>query len=226
VDATWPIDTELITALKASMSSLSSSVTVVCRPRAAGSAASFKDVRREIDRVVREAVRRFFDFYGFRGAGLIVACYGPAVGVIASIQALEAIKILSGRRHAVSHYLTVVELWDSSIRQVDVSNLRDQVDCPTCKRGEFAWLAGQEGSRSAVLCGRNAVQLSFPGKTVSLDALATQWEKLGQVSRNPFLLRLKLQEYELTVFPDGRAIISGTSDLALARTLYAKYVGT
>ncbi|MCR4414130.1 MAG: ThiF family adenylyltransferase [Thermoguttaceae bacterium] len=151
---------------------------------------------------------------------------GPAVGVIASIQALEAIKILSGRRHAVSHYLTVVELWDCSIRQVDVTNLRDQVDCPTCKRGEFAWLAGQEGSRSAVLCGRNAVQLSFPGKTVSLDSLAAQWEKLGQVSRNPFLLRLKLQEYDLTVFPDGRAIISGTSDIATARTLYAKYVGT
>ena len=87
---------------------------------------------------------------------------GPIVGVIASIEAIEAIKILSGHREAISRSLTVVELWDNCIRQVDVSSLRDQVDCPTCKRGEFPWLAGKEGSRTAVLCGRNAVQLTLP----------------------------------------------------------------
>jgi len=88
VDATWPIDTELITALKASVSALSSSVTVVCRPRMAGSAASFKDVRREIEKVVAEAVKRFWS-YGFRGADLIVACYGPAVGVFGKYERVE-----------------------------------------------------------------------------------------------------------------------------------------
>jgi len=150
---------------------------------------------------------------------------GPAVGVIASIQAIEAIKILSGNRAAVSRHLTVVELWESCIRQVNVASLRDQVDCPTCKRREFPWLAGKEGSRSAVLCGRNAVQLSQPGKSVSLDQLAAQLAPVGQVTRNAYLLRLKVDAYEITVFPDGRAIIGGTNDIAVARTVYAKYIG-
>ena len=149
----------------------------------------------------------------------------PIVGVIASIQAIEAIKILSGHREAISRSLTVVELWDNCVRQVDVSKLRDQVDCPTCKQGEFPWLAGKQASQSAVLCGRNAVQLTPPGPGVGLDELARRLEGVGRVSRNEFLLRLKVDAYELTIFPDGRAIISGTSDVATARTLYAKYIG-
>jgi len=149
----------------------------------------------------------------------------PIVGVIASIQAIEAIKILSGHREAISRSLTVVELWDNCIRQVDVSKLRDQVDCPACKQGEFPWLAGKQASHTAVLCGRNAVQLTPPGPGVSLDQLARQLEGVGPLSRNEFLLRLKVDPYELTVFPDGRAIISGTSDVPTARTLYAKYIG-
>ncbi len=149
----------------------------------------------------------------------------PIVNVIASIEAIEAIKILSGNRDAVSRQLTVVELWDNRIRQVDVSTLRDQVDCPTCKRREFPWLAGKQGSRSAVLCGRNAVQLTHMGHSVSLEDLASQLDGIGTVSRNQFLLRLRVDQYELTVFPDGRAIVGGTDDVATARTVYAKYVG-
>jgi len=150
---------------------------------------------------------------------------GPIVGVIASIEAVEALKILSGNRQAVSRHLTVVELWDNRIRQVDVSTLREQVDCPACKRGEFPWLAGRQGSHTAVLCGRNAVQLTHPGTSLSLDALARQLQGVGQLSRNQFLLRLKVEGYELTIFPDGRAIVGGTDDVATARTVYAKYVG-
>jgi adenine-specific DNA methylase len=88
VDATWPIDTELTTALKASVSALSSSVTVACRPRVVGSAAAFKQVRKEIEQVVQESVKRFWS-YGFRGADLIVACYGPAVGVFGKYERVE-----------------------------------------------------------------------------------------------------------------------------------------
>jgi adenylyltransferase/sulfurtransferase len=150
---------------------------------------------------------------------------GPIASVIASLQALEAIKILSGHREAISRNLSVVELWDNQIRQVNVSHLREQVDCPTCKRGEFPWLDGKQGSRSAVLCGRNAVQLTQPGASLSLEDLARRLEGIGPVARNAFLLRLKVEPYELTVFPDGRAIIGGTSDAAVARTLYAKYIG-
>lgn len=155
----------------------------------------------------------------------VAGILSPIVGVIASIEAIEAIKILSGHREAISRNLTVVELWDNQIRQVHVANLRDQVDCPACKHGQFPWLAGKVGSRSAVLCGRNAVQLTHPGASVNLDELARKLEGVGQLSRNPFLVRLKVDAYELTVFPDGRAIVGGTSDLAVARTLYAKYIG-
>ncbi len=150
---------------------------------------------------------------------------GPIVNVIASMEALEAIKILSGNRDAVSRMLTVVELWDNTIRQIDVSGLREQTDCRACKQGELAWLSGRQGSHTAVLCGRNAVQLTHVGASVSLDELARTLHGVGEVSRNPFLLRLKVEGHELTVFPDGRAIVSGTDDIPKARTLYAKYIG-
>jgi len=150
---------------------------------------------------------------------------GPVVGVIASIEAVEAIKILSGNRQAISRSLTVVELWDGRIRQVDLASLREQVDCPACKHDRFPYLAGKEGSQTAVLCGRNAVQLTHPGVTLSLDDLARQLEAVGRVTHNPFLLRLQVDQYELTIFPDGRTIIAGTDKVAEARTVYAKYVG-
>ncbi|NUQ66539.1 MAG: ThiF family adenylyltransferase, partial [Pirellulales bacterium] len=118
---------------------------------------------------------------------------GPIVNVIASIEALEAIKILSGNRQSASRMLTVVELWDNTVRQIDVSGLREQVDCPACKRGEYAWLSGRQGSHTAVLCGRNAVQLSHPGASISLEELARKLAGVGEVSRNPFLLRLKVE---------------------------------
>ena len=76
-----------------------------------------------------------------------------------------------------------------------------------------------------MLCGRNAVQLSHPGASISLDELAQQAEGVGQLTRNQFLLRLKVEGYELTIFPDARAIISGTDDITTARAIYAKYVG-
>ncbi|MFH1132388.1 MAG: hypothetical protein V1754_13715, partial [Pseudomonadota bacterium] len=88
VTSTFPIDTELTTALKRNVSALASSITVVCRPREIGTAVSFRDVRHEIERVVTESVHRFWN-YGFRGADLIVACYGPAVGVFGKYERVE-----------------------------------------------------------------------------------------------------------------------------------------
>jgi molybdopterin-synthase adenylyltransferase len=119
----------------------------------------------------------------------------------------------------------VVELWQSQIRQVDVRELRGQVDCPTCKHGQFPWLSGRAGSYSAVLCGRNAVQLSHARAALSLDELARRLEGVGQLTRNQFLLCLKVEGYELTIFPDARAIIAGTDDITTARDVYAKYIG-
>ena len=150
---------------------------------------------------------------------------GPIVGVIASIEAAEAMKILSGNSQSVSRRLSVVDLWANSFRQIDVSHLRDEVDCPACKHGEYAWLSGRSLSRSAVLCGRNSVQLSHLDASISLDELAQKLEGVGELTQNEFLLRLKVEGYELTIFPDARVIVAGTDDIAIARTVYAKYVG-
>lgn len=150
----------------------------------------------------------------------------PVVAVIASIEAVEAMKVLSGNTDAVSRSLTVVELWDARIHQVDIRDLRDQAECPCCKGNEFPWLSGKEGSETAVLCGRNAVQLTRPGQCVDLDDLARQLQEVGDVTRNRFLLRLNVDSYEITVFPDARAVVSGTDDPAEAKTVYARYVGS
>lgn len=150
----------------------------------------------------------------------------PIINVIASIEAMEAMKILSGHRKAIQRTLMVVELWDNRVRQVKLDKLRETVDCPACRRGEFPWLAGQRGSQSAVLCGRNAVQISPAARVkLSLDELANKFSSVGKVSRNAFLVRAAIGDYLLTVFPDGRAIIGGTDDVGTARTVYAKYIG-
>jgi len=151
---------------------------------------------------------------------------GPAAAVIASIEALEALKILSGNVAAISPYLTVFELWENRIRQVNVSGLRAQRNCPACDRGEFPWLEGRLGSQAVLLCGRNSVQISAPDSSgLDLERLAETLSSVGRVRRNAYLLRLEVDGRVLTVFPDGRAIISGTDDVTLARTMYARYVG-
>ena len=152
---------------------------------------------------------------------------GPIVNVIAAIEACEGLKILTGHRDAISRSLQVYELWDNRIRQVKLDSLKNSVDCPTCHGREYPWLAGQRGSHTAVLCGRNAVQLSYPDRgEISLDLLAQQLQGIGRLTCNRFLLRLEVDKYAITVFPDGRAIIGGTADITEARTVHAKYIGS
>jgi molybdopterin-synthase adenylyltransferase len=150
----------------------------------------------------------------------------PIIGLVASIEALEAIKILSGHPEAVQRNLLVVDLWENQIRQVRLDAVRDAADCPACRRGEFPWLSGKRGSRTAVLCGRNAVQLTpAQRQTLSLAGLAQKLAGVGQVSHNAFLLRLAVGDYTFAVFPDGRTIVGGTDDIATARTVFARYIG-
>ncbi len=150
----------------------------------------------------------------------------PIINVIASVQACEAIKLLTGRREALCRELQVFDLWENRVRQIRLDALREHRQCPTCVQRVFPWLTGQRGSHTAVLCGRNAVQLSFPEHpTVSLGALAERLRGVGRVASNNYLLRLSVDPYELIVFPDGRAIIQGTEDVAEARTLYARFIG-
>lgn len=152
---------------------------------------------------------------------------GPIVNVIASYQACEAMKILSGNLDAINRSLGVFEMWDNRVRQVGLDALRDAQSCPACHAREFPWLEGKRGGQSSVLCGRNAVQLSFPeGDDVDLQQLAEKLSSHGTVTKNPFLLRCQLDHYQITVFPDGRAIIGGTDDEAEARTVHARYIGS
>lgn len=151
---------------------------------------------------------------------------GPIINVIASIQACEALKILTGQRSAVNRDLLIVELWDNRSRYIRLDALREHRNCPVCDRQHYEWLSGQRGSHIAVLCGRNAVQLSFPERLeLSLPDLAEKLRGIGRVTCNEYLLRLSLESHTLTVFPDGRAIVNGTEDIAEAKTLYARYIG-
>lgn len=154
---------------------------------------------------------------------------GPAINVIASIEAAIALKILTGQKRAVEQVLTIVDVWDLSLRNMNIANLREQADCPACHRGERKWLSGGAGSQSTVLCGRNAVQVSPPQKLdMSFDDLAERLATSGSVTHNQYLLRLTLTEpdYDVTVFKDGRAIIKGTDDMGVARSVYSRFIGS
>lgn len=154
---------------------------------------------------------------------------GPAVNVVASLEAANALKILSGQPELVEPSLMILDVWDLTFRKMNVGDLRDRADCPACRHGERVWLSGQKGGESTVLCGRNAVQVRPPEKTqLLLDDLAEKLQTSGDVEANKFLLKLTLRDpdYELTIFRDGRAIIKGTEDIGVARALYSRYIGT
>jgi adenylyltransferase/sulfurtransferase len=151
---------------------------------------------------------------------------GPMVNVIASLQATEALKILTGQRDKINRELLYFDIWDNVQRRIKIAPLLGKVDCPCCRHHRFEWLEGAHGSQTTSLCGRNAVQVSHRSPTqLNFEAMAAHLEKMGEVSYNRFLLKFNIESYEFTVFPDGRAIIKGTADVDKARTLYAKYIG-
>jgi len=145
------------------------------------------------------------------------------ISLIASVQVADALKILCGRGDAVRARITTADLWEGAgVRQID-GPPRD-AECPCCGRGEFPYL--EESSRPAVyLCGRDAVQIRDRERPIDLGELKVRLEPLGEVRANEYALRFFAAPYEMTVFPDGRAIIKGTSDTGVARSLYAKYIG-
>lgn len=160
-----------------------------------------------------------------------VGVIGPAVAIIANFQVTETLKILTGNFDRVSPTMLNIDLWSNSFMQLKVARAYDGSDCPCCKRRQFDYLDSKTGSRTTTLCGRDAVQLSYRqnSETPDFTALARRLGEYGKVRTNEFMLRAEISDndrrFELTLFADGRAIVKGTSDEAVARSVYAKFVG-
>jgi molybdopterin-synthase adenylyltransferase len=145
---------------------------------------------------------------------------GTVTALIASLQVSEAIKILCGVEPA--RKMTTVDVWTGEIRQV--AQPGPVADCPACGRRQFPYLTGERRAPVS-LCGHNAVQIHERARPLELRALADRLAPLGPVRANEFALRFEAPPYLLTIFPDGRAIIKGTTDVGVARSLYARYIG-
>jgi molybdopterin/thiamine biosynthesis adenylyltransferase len=150
---------------------------------------------------------------------------GPAVATIAALETVEGLKLLLDRRDALLRGLVVVDVWTGDFERIQAQ--RGTARCPVCDDGRYELLEAECGSITEVLCGRNAVQITpRPAQALSLALLAGRLEDAGLITLNEYLLRLEVEGCQLTIFPDGRAIVKGTADPARARALYARYVGS
>ncbi|HLG29723.1 MAG TPA: ThiF family adenylyltransferase [Candidatus Brocadiales bacterium] len=161
-------------------------------------------------------------------AGII----GSIAMVIASIQATEAIKLLTKNIDAMSKDLVKFDIWEGKIQKVRVSSATNE--CPTCQQGNYEFLNASQGSWTTTICGRNGVQIINQGRGerpfaptngLQFEQLAQKLRPLGEVGFNKYMMKFKIDSYEMTIFPDGRAIITGTNDPSIAKGLYAKYIG-
>ncbi len=140
--------------------------------------------------------------------------------LVASWQTSLALRLLCGQE--VEARITTFDAWSGVTRQIAMP--KPDPECRACATRACRHLHG--ATRTPIsLCGRNAVQIHDSRRNLDLEALAERLRPLGEVRTNGFALRFELPPHELTVFPDGRAIIKGTQDPAVARTLYARYVG-
>jgi molybdopterin/thiamine biosynthesis adenylyltransferase len=146
-----------------------------------------------------------------------------AVNLVGSIQAAEALKFLVGARDKLRRTLLSFDVWTNEHAEVAAGHPR--VDCLTCGQREFPYLAGKRRPQ-ITLCGRNSVQIHERQRPVDFTEMTSRLQPHGKVKHNDFVLKFWREPYELTLFPDGRAIIKGTTDTAVARSLYARFVGS
>jgi len=161
-------------------------------------------------------------------SGVIDTCetagiLNSAVNFAASITATEAVKLLTGARGHLRRTLLSYDLWRNE--RGEVSAATPNPDCRTCGRREFPHLTG-EGRPHITLCGRNSVQIHEHDRLIDLGEMSERLKTHGMVRHNAFVLKFWKEPFEMTLFPDGRAIVKGTTDTSVARSLYAKYVGT
>ncbi len=154
-------------------------------------------------------------------AGVIM----PIIASIAAIQVAEAIKLLVGDTTALHRSLMQIDVWQNDWRKIKLA--APEPECPCCGQGRYDFLNADAQEFSAVLCGRDAVQIAPSGAVeLDLNALAHSLRALYDVKQNEYLVRFTVDESEISVFKDARAIIKGTQDISHARSLYARYIGT
>ncbi len=159
--------------------------------------------------------------------GMVETCetagiLNSAVNLVASIAATEAMKFLVGARSKMRRTLLSWDVWSNE--RAELSVIPPRAGCPTCS-GDFVYLAG-EGRPHITLCGRNSVQIHERQRPVDFAELSLRLQPHGNVRHNEYVLKFSRDPYEMTLFPDGRAIIKGTTDPAMARSLYARFVGS
>jgi molybdopterin/thiamine biosynthesis adenylyltransferase len=146
-----------------------------------------------------------------------------AVNLAASISATETLKLLVDANDRLRRTLLSFDVWRNE--RAEVAADRPRVDCRVCGAHEFAHLAG-EGRPHITLCGRNSVQIHERHRPLDFAEMSQRLTPHGTVRHNDFVLKFWREPYEMTLFPDGRAIIKGTTDTAIARSLYARFVGS
>jgi molybdopterin/thiamine biosynthesis adenylyltransferase len=151
-----------------------------------------------------------------------IGVLGSIVSLIASLEVTEALKILAGRNDALHGRLVSCDVWSGRFQSIRAER---NPTCRTCAGKEFPYLEGQ-AQPHITMCGRDSVQIHERGRILDLEALEERLAPtIRDVRQNGFLLRFRIPPYEMTVFTDGRAILKGTKDPAVARSLYAKYIG-
>jgi molybdopterin/thiamine biosynthesis adenylyltransferase len=162
--------------------------------------------------------------------GMVETCetsgiLNTAVNLVASIAATEAVKLLVGGAavEQLRNTLWSYDAWANEHAEIAAANPRP--DCRACGERDFAHLAG-EGRPHITMCGRNSVQIHERARPIDFAEMQRRLEAHGVVRHNEFVLKFWREPYEMTLFPDGRAIIKGTTEAAVARSLYARYVGS
>jgi adenylyltransferase/sulfurtransferase len=154
-------------------------------------------------------------------AGVIM----PIIATVSATQVTECLKLLVGDRDSLHGSLMQFDVWANDRQRIKLHD--PNPDCKCCGKREFEFLDADAQEFAAVLCGRNAVQIApANGTKLDLAGLATNLSALGDVKQNEYLLRFEVDGKELTIFNDGRAIVKGTDDISVARSLYARYVGS
>jgi adenylyltransferase/sulfurtransferase len=149
----------------------------------------------------------------------------PVIASVSAVQVTEALKLLVGDTDSLHRSLMQIDIWSNDWHRIRLD--RPTPDCKCCERHEYEFLDAETREFSAVLCGRDAVQIAPPRPTeLDLSAFAGRLDPSMAVKQNEYLVRFDVDGREVTVFRDARAIIKGTDDIAAARSIYARFIGT